>query len=153
MGVQCIAMKPCKMEGLSTTVISIGMLDVPELEKIIQDLQKRVERLEGVVYKKSSVERQDVTSLVVGNVDKIGTQDLVILALRIKPDQNKAEIKAILGDWGKSYGSWFKGGNFSGRLVKKGFVKKAGQNKEGNELFQLTKKGELHADELLSKIK
>lgn len=129
------------------------MLDVPELEKIIQDLEKRVERLENAVYKKPAAERQDVTSLVVGNVDKIGTQDLIILALRIKPDQTKAEIKSILGDWGKSYGSWFEGGNFSGRLIKKGFVKKSGQNKEGEELFQLTKKGELHADELLSKIK
>lgn len=129
------------------------MLDIPELEKIIQDLEKRVERLEGAVYKKSPAEKQDVTSLVVGNVDKIGTQDLVILALRIKPNQTKAEIKTMLGDWGKSYSSWFEGGNFSGRLVKKGFVKKAGQNKEGEELYLLTKKGELHADELLSKIK
>ncbi len=129
------------------------MLDVSELEKIIQDLEKRVERLEGVVYKSKAAERQDdVTSRIVGSVDKIGTQDLIILALRIKPHQTKAEIRAMLDDWGKSYGSWFEGGNFSGRLIKKGFVKKAGQNKEGEELFLLTKKGELQADEYLSKI-
>jgi hypothetical protein len=82
----------------------------------------------------------------------MGTQDLIMIALRQKPKQTKAQIREALNDWGKAYGSWFEGGNFSGRLVNKGLVKKDGATGAGEDVFSLTKKGEMEADGLMSKL-
>ncbi|HVX02148.1 MAG TPA: hypothetical protein VHA09_03260 [Nitrososphaera sp.] len=89
---------------------------------------------------------------IVEKVDDIGTQDLVLVALMQKPKQSKAQIRQMLDDWGKAYGSWFDGGNFSGRLVKAGLVKKDGSSDTGEDLFSLTKKGEMESRNLVSKL-
>lgn len=116
-------------------------------------MEKRIARLEQAVYGKDPAVKGGFEHLLVEKIEDTGTQDLILLALRIKPKQTKAEVKAVLQDWGKAFGSWFDGGNFSGRLVKSGLVKKDGANDKGEEVFALTKKGEMEADELAKKIK
>jgi hypothetical protein len=123
-----------------------------DLEKTIRDLQKRVASLEQAIYKSSTTSTRGLEKRLVEKVDEMGTQELIMIALRLKEKQSKEEIKAVLSDWGKAYGSWFEGGNFSGRLIKKGFVKKDGQSSSGEDLFSLTKKGEVDTDNLISNL-
>jgi hypothetical protein len=135
-----------------------------DLEKTVQELEKRVARLEQAVYGRSGREAAGAggsgspsavfdEQLVVEKVDEIGTQDLILLALLQKPRQTKAQIRDTLADWGKAFGSWFEGGNFSGRLVKAGLVKKDGESGEGGEdQYSLTKKDELEAEALIKKL-
>jgi hypothetical protein len=132
-------------------------LDSSNLEKVVSDLQKRVASLELAVYgsggsgpKKAAGRGLD--QRIVEKVDDIGTQDLILVALMLTPKQSKAQIRQVLSDWGKAFGSWFEGGNFSGRLVKAGLVKKDGTSDAGEDLFSLTKKGEMEADNLVSKL-
>lgn len=113
------------------------MLDT-EFEKRLADLEKRVSILE---QNKNNQRPANFSQDIITKIDEIGTQDLVILVLKEKPNSTKSEIKNILSDWGKSYGNWFEGGNFSGRLIKKGLVKKADKNEKGEDRFLLTKKG------------
>lgn len=127
------------------------------LEKAVSDLQKRVASLEQAVYGSTGGNGQKAATRgleqrIVEKVDDIGTQDLVLVALMQKPKQSKAQIRQILDDWGKAYGSWFEGGNFSGRLVKAGLVKKDGASDAGDDLFSLTKKGEMESASLVSKL-
>jgi hypothetical protein len=123
-----------------------------DLEKTVQDLEKRISRLEQAVYgKKERSPAAGFEQALVEKIDEIGTQDLILLALLQKPKQTKAELRAVLADWGKAFGSWFEGGNFSGRLVKAGLVKKDGENEKGEDIFALTKKGEMEADALAKK--
>jgi hypothetical protein len=124
-----------------------------DLEKIVSDLQKRVASLEQAVFsagRKPSA--RGLEQKIVEKVDDMGTQELIIIALQQKPKQTKAQIRQALNDWGKAYGSWFEGGNFSVRLVNKGLVKKDGATDSGEDLFSLTKKGEMEADVLISKL-
>ena len=123
-----------------------------DLEKTVQDLEKRVLRLEQAVYGKKERAATNFEQALVGKIDEIGTQDLILLALLQKPKQTKAEVRAALADWGKAFGSWFEGGNFSGRLVKSGLVKKDSENEKGEDIFTLTKKGEMEADALAKKL-
>lgn len=123
----------------------------PDLEKMVRDLQKRVASLEQAVYKNPKAASRGLQQRLAEQVDDLGTQDLIVIALRIKPKQSKDEIKGVLSDWGKAFGNWFEGGNFSGRLLKKGLVKKDGSGEKG-DIFVLTKKGELEANNLIARI-
>ena len=123
-----------------------------DLENKVADLEKRLARLEQAVCgKKETGLAKGFEQQLVEKIEETGTQDLIVLALQIKPKQTKAEIKTVLADWGKAFGSWFEGGNFSGRLVKSGLVKKDGES-NGEDVFSLTKKGELEAAALVKKI-
>ncbi len=123
-----------------------------DLEKTVADLEKRLARLEQAVYgKKEAGLAKGFERQLVEKIEETGTQDLILLALQIKPKQTKAQIKAVLADWGKAFGSWFEGGNFSGRLVKSGLVKNDGES-DGEDVFSLTKKGEMEAAALVKKI-
>jgi hypothetical protein len=128
------------------------------LEKAIEDLQKRVASLEQAIFgdgrggQKPTSSSVNIEQRIVERVDDIGTQDLILVALMQKPQQSKTQIRQVLNDWGKAYGSWFDGGNFSGRLVKAGLVKKDGSTETGDDLFSLTKKGEMEVTSLISKL-
>lgn len=123
-----------------------------DLEKVVSDLQKRVSSLEKAVFSGPRAPARGLEQKIVEKVDDTGTQDLIMVALLQKPKQTKAQIREALDDWGKAYGSWFDGGNFSGRLVNKGLVKKDGSTGAGEDLFSLTKKGEMEAGNLVSKL-
>lgn len=135
-----------------------------DLEKTVQELEKRVARLEQAVFATGGAGSSGEKALaqagslpfderkVVGKIEEIGTQDLILLALLRRPRQTKAQIRDALSDWGKAFGSWFEGGNFSGRLVKAGLVKKDGESGDGEDTYSLTKKGEVDAEALVKKL-
>ncbi|MEM3172919.1 MAG: hypothetical protein QXE82_05205 [Candidatus Nitrosotenuis sp.] len=117
-------------------------------------LEERVKRLEEIVFGTdySSKKFQTVEKLIIDQIDDISTQHLVVIALKLKPKQTRQEIKKILEDWGKVVGDWFKGGNMNNRLIKMNIIKKDSVNEKNDDIFVLTKKGELLADELIKKL-
>jgi hypothetical protein len=128
------------------------------LEVRLNALEKRIAKLENAIYKKGTSSSQPtkmegLEGMLVKKIDEIPTQHLVVIALKLKPKQSRAEIRSVLEDWGKVVGDWFKGGNMNNRLVKKNITKRDGVNENNEDLFSLTKKGELLAEELINKIK
>jgi len=130
-------------------------LDAAALESRIGDIERRLSKLEEILQG----ERQSITTIsneleqrLVENADKMNTQEMIIISLRVNGKQTKEEVKKMLQDWGKVYGNWFDGGNFNGRLVRKNIVKKEGKNEMNEDLFSLTKRGEMLADELITKV-
>jgi hypothetical protein len=130
-------------------------LDAAALESRIGDIDRRLSKLEEILLG----ERQSQTTIsneleqrLVENADKMNTQEMIIISLRVNGKQTKEEVKKMLQDWGKVYGNWFDGGNFNGRLVRKNIVKKEGKNDKNEDLFSLTKRGEMLADELIIKV-
>ena len=89
---------------------------------------------------------------LVENAGKMNTQEMIVISLRLNGKQTKERVKSTLQDWGKVYGNWFDGGNFNGRLVRKNIVKKEDKNEKNEDLFSLTKRGEMLADELITKV-
>ena len=124
-----------------------------ELENRIQDIERRLSKLEAALggnqirAKPSALETK-----LVENAGKINTQEMIVISLKLSGRQTKEQIKNTLQDWGKVYGNWFEGGNFNGRLVKKNIVKKDDKNEKNEDLFSLTKAGEMLADELIAKV-
>lgn len=118
-------------------------------------LEERVARLEKIVLRGDYSAKKDgnIEKLLVENVEKISTQNLVVLVLKLKPKQTKIEMKKMMEDFGKIVGNWFRGGNINNRLIKKSLIKKDGKNDKNENLFSLTKKGERLAEELIEKIK
>lgn len=130
-------------------------MDAAALESRIGDIDRRLSKLEEILLG----ERQSRTTIsneleqrLVENADKMNTQEMIIISLRVNGKQTKEEVKKMLQDWGKVYGNWFDGGNFNGRLVRKNIVKKEGKNDKNEDLFSLTKRGEMLADELIIKV-
>ena len=130
-------------------------MDAAALESRIGDIERRLSKLEEILQG----ERQSQTTIsneleqrLVENADKMNTQEMIIISLRVNGKQTKEEVKRMLQDWGKVYGNWFDGGNFNGRLVRKNIVKKEGKNEMNEDLFSLTKRGEMLADELITKV-
>ncbi|CAE6486771.1 hypothetical protein [Candidatus Nitrosotenuis uzonensis] len=122
----------------------------------ISKLEKRVEKLENAVFKGSSsysVSKNTLEDTLVKEVNKIPIQHLVVISLKLNGKQTRDEIKKSLEDWGKVFGNWFRGGNFNNRLIKMNIVKRDDKNKDGDDIFVLTKKGELLANELIEKIR
>lgn len=121
-------------------------------------MEMRIKKLEDIIAgtgssASKSGRSDDLERMIALHIDEIGIQDLVVVSLSLKPSQTKPEIKQMLIDLGKKVGVWFEGGNFNGRLVKKGIVKKGGTNESNEDVFVLTKRGELLAQEIIDKIK
>jgi ribosomal protein L11 len=122
------------------------------LEERIERLEKRVQKLEDAAMTRAAPKSTEIGAVPTENVDTIATQDLVSIALRLKPQQTKSTIKNMLNEWGKNVGNWFEGGNLNSRLIKKSLIKKDGANEKNEDLFSLTKKGKLTTDKLIEKI-
>jgi hypothetical protein len=124
-----------------------------ELESRISDIERRLSKLEAALIGTQSVtpRSNDLEAKLVENAEKLKTQEMIIISLKIHGKQTKEQIKTTLQDWGKVYGNWFEGGNFNGRLVKKNIVKKEDKNEKNEESFSLTKRGDMLADELIAK--
>lgn len=124
------------------------------IEERLESLEKRMKKLEdflGAGGSNTTRKPDNIEALVISRIKEIETQDLVVIALKLKPKQKKGEVKALLQDWGARVGNWFQGGNLNTRMVTKSIVKKE-ETKEG-VVFSLTKKGEFLADELINEIK
>jgi hypothetical protein len=131
-------------DRVSSRQIKLLFTSGSEREK---ELKRRIAELEKELLGKQ--EWPGLEQRLAERVDEISTQDLIVVALRLKPNQRKEDLKMVLSDWGKVFGTWFEGGNFSGRLLKKGIVMKEGSGEEG-DIFRLTRKGELEADRLIA---
>lgn len=128
-----------------------------EVEKKFHQIEERLERLEDIVLDKgkdfSKAKPVGLEKLLIENVKKIATQHLVVISLKLRGKQTREELRKTLQDWGKVFGNWFRGGNFNNRLLKTNIVKPDGKNEDGEDLYSLTKRGDLLADELIEKIK
>lgn len=138
---------------------------MPESEPLNRDIVTRLESLERRIsiledkishgdsftlpVSKSSIEEENIVS----KIDSIGTQTLVVIALKLFPGMSKLMVMEKLTDWGKTFGIWFKGGNLNNRLIKKGIVKVDRTERGEDAKYYLTKKGELMANSLLEKVK
>ena len=100
----------------------------------------------------TALRSKDVEDRLVENADKLKSQEMLIISLKLNSKQTKDEFKRTLQDWGKVFGNWFDGGNFNGLLVKKNVVKKEGKNENDEAAFSLTRRGEMLADELIAKL-
>ena len=130
-------------------------MDGAALESRIGDIERRLSKLEEILQgeRQSQITiSNELEQRLVENADKMNTQEMIIISLRVNGKQTKEEVKRMLQDWGKVYGNWFDGGNFNGRLVRKNIVKKEGKNEMNEDLFSLTKRGEMLADELITKV-
>jgi hypothetical protein len=129
-------------------------LEGAELEGRIADIERRLAKLEAMLAgNHAPAERSsELEARLVKSADKVNTQEMIVISLKLHGRQTKEEIKSSLQDWGKVYGNWFEGGNFNGRLVKKNIVKKEDKNEKNEDRFSLTKRGELLAEELISKV-
>ncbi|MEX0594859.1 MAG: hypothetical protein WD512_00030 [Candidatus Paceibacterota bacterium] len=125
----------------------------------LKDLEQRVSRLEKDIMSISSKDRikirsDDFERKLSDKIDNVGIQNLVIIALKIKPKQTKTELTNLLLSWGtkKTVKGWFKGGNFKQRLLDNGIIMKDGENDENEGFFSLTKvKGNQMAKSLFEK--
>ena len=130
-------------------------MDAAALESRIGDIERRLSKLEEILQgerQSQTTRSNELEQRLVENADKMNTQEMIIISLRVNGKQTKEEVKKMLQDWGKVYGNWFDGGNFNGRLVRKNIVKKEGKNDKNEDLFSLTKRGEMLADELIIKV-
>ena len=126
-----------------------------ELENRIIDIERRLGKLEEIFAGASHqvTRSSELEQLLVENADKMNTQEMIVISFRLYGKQTKDEVRRTLREWGKVYGNWFDGGNFNGRLVKKNIVKKEDKNEKNEDLFSLTKRGEMLANELIAKVK
>lgn len=126
----------------------------PEIEARIKIIEDRLAKLESSLIGASTggAVPQGLEAILIKKANSIKTQDMIIISLRRNGTQTKEGIKKTLQDWGKVYGTWFDGGNFNGRLVKKNIVKNEGSNDDNEEYYSLTKRGEFIADELIQKV-
>ena len=126
----------------------------PEIEARIKMIEDRLAKLESSLIGASTggAVPQGLEAILIKKANSIKTQDMIIISLRRNGTQTKEGIKKTLQDWGKVYGTWFDGGNFNGRLVKKNIVKNEGSNDDNEEYYSLTKRGEFIADELIQKV-
>lgn len=84
-------------------------------------------------------------------INEIGIQHLIILILKNKTKQTKSQIEETVRKWNKPIGSWFRGGNFNKRLLKKSLLMKDGESDSGESQFALTMKGLREAENLINK--
>ena len=130
-------------------------MDGTEFESRITDIERKLSKLESAFERKQSpaLRSKDDEDRLVENADKLKTLEMILISLKLNGKQTKDEVKMTLQDWGKVFGNWFDGGNFNGRLVKKNVVRKEGKNENDEDVFSLTRRGEMLADELIAKLK
>ncbi len=128
------------------------------LEKKIENLEKRILKLENQRTKISNLNKnirlENISKKLTDKFENLGPQYLIIIALKLKSKQTKKELESLLLSWGvkQTVHGWFKGGNFSKRLLKTGIVMRDGKNSEAEDLYSLTLvKGLKAHSELLKK--
>ena len=134
-----------------------------EIWKKINEMDVRVKKLEKSSSsqleknnKEKSSSSNNLESLGIklqGKVDKVGQQNLIILALKFKPRQSKTDLLNVLLNFGvsKTIHKWFKSGNLNNRLLNKGIIMIDGKNSD-EDLYSLTiPKGIPKANDLINK--
>jgi hypothetical protein len=125
-----------------------------ELEERMSHMEARIAVLENLLKSKPK-ELEPASSkeaIVAAKVKDIGVQDCVILCYGLKGAQTRQQVMKTLDIWGKPYGSWFTGGNFNNRLLKKGILRPDGKSEEGEEIYCLTMSGQHTFEEKLGEV-
>ena len=129
-----------------------------QIEIKLKNLEERVSKLEKKRHDGNDGSTRGTLNnfekKLEGKIDTVGPQNLTIFGLKLKPKQSKKELETLLISWGakQTIRGWFKGGNFSKRLLKTGIVMKDGKNTDGDVLYSLTKvKGVQTVDALIEK--
>lgn len=130
---------------------------IKKLEERISDLEKRVSQLEHMkpTLTKKIDSMSQIESIIVSNIDKLGMQDIVTLALYSKPKQTAEDLRGKIKSWGgtKQKLNWFAGGNLKQRLVNKGILFEDGKNKDGLIEYSVTKgNGYKKVNEVIQKL-
>jgi len=131
---------------------------IKKLEERIFDLEKRVSQLEHIKpnsYQNEINSTPQIESIITSNIDKLGMQDIVILALYSKPKQTVEDLREKIKLWGgtKQKLNWFAGGNLKQRLVDTGILFEDGKNKNGLIEYSVTKgKGYNKVNKILQKL-
>ncbi len=127
----------------------------------IISLEKRVTALEvaenhrresfGVHH--TVVQKDSEDADIISHLDDIGTQKAVILTFYPDFELTKVEVQNKLTVWGQTYGSWFTGGNFNNRLLKKGIIRAVGRSDGTDPKYALTGKGRNLAEDYISELR
>jgi hypothetical protein len=123
---------------------------IDELKKRLDSLEKRVEQLENPSESRLTL-GNSLETKIVENIDDIGIQNLVLLALRLKSKQSRNDLKTKLESWQKPVGSWFSGGNFKNRLLAPNQIIQDGVNEKKENLYSLGSKGTKTVKKLIEK--
>lgn len=127
-----------------------------DFENRLKSLENKVSKLENIIYSKPFPKKltnvAKTEKILIEQIKHISITHLVVISLKWNQKQTREEIKKTLEDWGKVVGNWFSGGNLNNRLVKINIVKRDGTNEKNYDIFSLTKKGELLANQLIKKI-
>jgi hypothetical protein len=129
----------------------LGNKTQTELEERISHLEARLAVVENLMKTKPKETESagNKEAIVAAKVKDIGVQDCVLLSLGLKGAQTKQHMMKTMDIWGKPYGSWFNGGNFNNRLLKKGMVRADGQDEQGQDIYCLTMNGQHTFEEKL----
>ena len=123
--------------------------EIKNLKEKIKNLDDRLTKLEN------NPESENSSSLemnVAKNLKTLKNPQLVIICMKIEPNQAIEQIKITLKKWGIDAQRWFNHGHFSDYVLKKGFAYETGK-KDQKKLFSLTSKGSLEFYEIKKKFK
>ncbi|MCV0392812.1 MAG: hypothetical protein K5790_05890 [Nitrosopumilus sp.] len=121
------------------------------LENRISELENRVTELEKIPETHTGL--NTVTEFpkdLIKKIDKTPTKNLVLILLKIEPNQSISEMTKKLLDLGWMQDTFFKK-NFGTSLANKGLIRKSGNDESKKDRFSLTDKGKIIADELFLK--
>lgn len=135
------------------------MSDIEKLKKKIKNLEDQISKLTHRVSKleKSSeipTQNSSLTEfpqILIKKIDKISTKNLVLILLKIHPNQSIPEMIKKLLKIGWIKDTFFQK-NFGTTLVNKGLIQKSGSDELKKDRFSLTERGKLVADDLFSKL-
>jgi DNA-binding PadR family transcriptional regulator len=96
----------------------------------------------------------DLNTAIIRNMDKLKTQDLVLLALSLNNEGTATEIRDILASWGKPSGQWFYASGVLSRLVRNGLIQKFSESSDKRRVshYRLTKRGRLESDKMIASL-
>ena len=121
--------------------------EIQKLNSAIKELNERVSKLEK---KPTSEIDSSLDMNIAKNLKNLKNPQLVILSLKIEPNQTLEQIKNMLKKWGVDVTKWLAHGHFSDYILKKGFAYPTGKEKN-KELFSLTSKGLVEFDTIKEK--
>jgi hypothetical protein len=127
------------------------MSEIDDLKKRLTALETRVSILEQCPKTPSSTAPSKFPPNLIKNIDKIPTKKLVLILLKIQPNQSIPELTENLLKMGWIKDTFFQK-NFGTSLINKGLIQKSGSDKSSKDRFSLTSRGELSGEELISKL-
>jgi len=122
-----------------------------ELETRLDDLERRMLILENNKQQSQDDIPSEFSEIIIKNIEKIPTKNLVILLLKNSSSQSTKNIEENLLKIGWVKDSFFDK-NFGTSLINKGLVQPEGKDSRGKKTYSLTSKGYIHAKELLKKL-